>query len=113
MNRCFLAAFPHDFVKGAAGLGRIVVLRLYKQDRKLRVSDRIHHQQAQGRCLIPALRTSGSIHRRTVPAIVSAEYGFDAAERVTHYRDRFTVGKWLPLQPVQGCHLVRKLLSIQ
>lgn len=95
------------------GRSRHVVLGLKEEDRSWPFSHGPHHHGAQRWRLIPAFRATSGIDGGAIGAILCAEDGFDAAERIAHRGDGIRSNERLLLQPSQRRTLVVQMICRQ
>ena len=82
-----LAGILHRRGEGLARREIVVVRGLEKENRRLRISNRAHHQCLQLGCLRPALGAARRIDGRTETASLRAEHRLDAAKRISSNGD--------------------------
>src|ERR1700730_3640045 len=89
----------HRGVQGSTWRKAVVVLGLKKEDRRLRVLDRMQQATLEAWSLLPALRSAGRVNRRAVASLFRTEHRLDTTERIAHGGDQLGTYKRLLFEP--------------
>ena len=89
----------HRGVQSSTWRKAVVVLSLEKEDRRLRVLDRVQHAILEAWSPVPALSCAGGIDSRAVATLFRPEDGLDTTKRVAHGGDSRGMYEGLLFEP--------------